>query len=142
MPTSNPTFVKGLDARQATAYIFVSLTFADFAARANVIDIGGPPGSQVVAGGSITIATPNNDTGTATLKIGDSVDDDRYLAATSVKTAAGTNTAIVPTGYLATGAVSPFLRLTLTPQNANATAGEVRVAIPYVTLNKSDWVQD
>ena len=143
MATENPVYVKGLDARQCVASAFFELTYADFVARANVIDIFAPPGSEAI-GGEFIVVDPSNDSGTDTIKIGDSVDDDRYLAATSAKAAAGTRTAVTPTGYLYPGqgtSAAPFARLTRTPQNGNATAGKWRFRLDYVTIGKSEWTE-
>lgn len=143
MATENPPYVKGLDARQAVASAFFELTLADFVALGNVVDIFAPPGSELI-GGEFIVVESSNDTGTDTIKIGDSVDDDRYLGATNAKAAAGTRTAVTPTGYLYPGqgtSQAPFARFTRTPQNGNATTGKWRFRADYVTIGKSEWTE-
>lgn len=137
----NPSYIAGIDSRQCVAAIAVTLTVAQFAARSNVIDLQLPPNSQVIAGGDFVIRTPSNDTGTATISIGDGLSATRYMGATNAKAAADTRTAVTPTGYLSTAAATPGVRITYTPQNANATAGEFTFIIPYVTFGKSEWTE-
>lgn len=132
-------YVKNSDGVQHADWRFFAIPLALFVANSNVVEIELPPGSQVIDG-FINKTTAFNTTGTDTIKIGDSVDDDRYLAATTLKTVA--LTAITPTGYLHGYAGTPSkLRITRTPQDTAATAGEVIVGVATLALGKSYHTQ-
>lgn len=92
-----------------------------------VADVINLPNNAIVTGGFLTVVTVSNESGTATLAVGDADAATRYLAATSIKAAA--TTAFTVTGYL--DAVRN-LRITLANQNGDATAGEVLVAVEYI----------
>lgn len=85
-----------------------------------------PPGHQVV-GGDVTVATVSNDSGTATIAIGDDGSATRYLGATNIKAAA--RTALVPTGFRST--VSRPIRATIANQNGDATTGQVLLTVQF-----------
>lgn len=102
----------------------VSKEFKDAAVVADIIPL---PNGAVLIGGDMTVSEVSNDSGTATLKVGDSADDDRYLAATNIK-ALG-RTPLVPTGYRGDGS---DLRITLANQNGDATTGIVTIRAEYV----------
>lgn len=107
-----------------------------FSAAAGIFEPINLPPNAVVIGGDMTVETVSNDTGTATLKLGDSADDDRYLAATSIKSAA--RTALTPTGYRGTG---QNIRITLANANGDATAGKVSLRVMYVITGRGTGVQ-
>jgi hypothetical protein len=108
-------------------------TFKDAAVIADVIKL---PNGAVLTGGEIVVETVSNESGTATLKVGDVDSDARYLGATNIKAAA--RTALVPTGYRGTG---KDLRITLANQNGDATAGKVTVRVEYVIPGRAQEVQ-
>lgn len=85
------------------------------------------PIGAVVIGGEVVVNTASNDTGTATIAIGDAANPTRFLGATNIK-AAG-RTAIVPTGFIGTG---DNVRITLANANGDATAGDVSIRIDYI----------
>lgn len=97
--------------------------------------IGLPPGA-IVTGGELVVNTVSNDTGAATVSVGDSASAARYLAATSVK-AAG-RTALVPTGYNGLG---EDLRITVANANGDATTGSYTLRVQYVIAGRSQEVQ-
>lgn len=107
-----------------------------FAAAAGVFDPIKLPPNAVVIGGDVTVETVSNDTGTATIAVGDAANANRYLGATSIK-AAG-RTPLVPTGFRGTG---QDIRLTLANQNGNATAGKVTVRVGYLITGRATGVQ-
>lgn len=92
-----------------------------------------PPGAEVISG-DVTVVTASNDTGTATISVGDSSLATRYLTTQSIKTAAAT--ALVPTGFQYTGAEK--IRITLANQNANATAGDVIVRVNFTLKDRAN----
>lgn len=141
MASENPTFIPNLDARQCIGSAIFELTSAQFLARGNVIDLRGPPGSQVI-GGDIVVGTAFNTTGSDTLSIGDADVANRYANAVNLKSAARTALTVTGFKYTASGAtVKPFLRLTRTRADDGDTAGLVRVRVDYVTLDKSEWTE-
>lgn len=133
------SYIKNSDGVQHPDWRFFAISLAAFVANNNVVEIELPPGSQVIDG-FINKTTAFNTTGTDTLTIGDSVDADRYLAATTLKTAG--LAAISPTGYLHGYAGTPSkLRITRTPADTAATVGEVIVAVATLALGKSYHTQ-
>jgi hypothetical protein len=107
-----------------------------FSAVAPVMDVIKLPDNAVVVGGDMTVETVSNETGTATIAVGDSDSATRYLAATSIKAAA--RTALTLTGYRGTG---QNLRITLANQNGNATAGVVSVRVMYIIKDRQNEAQ-
>lgn len=107
-----------------------------FSATSGVFDVINLPPNAEVVGGDVVVRTVSNDTGTATIAVGDSGSASRYLAATTIKTAA--RTALVPTGYRGTG---EQIRITLANASGNATTGEVSVRVEYVIKDRGTIVQ-
>lgn len=106
------------------------------AGAATLADVIGLPPNAVVIGGDLTVEVASNDSGTATVAVGDSASAARYLAATSLK-AAG-RTPLVPTGYRGNG---EDIRLTFANANGNATQGTVSVRVQYTVTGRSNEVQ-
>lgn len=102
-----------------------------FSAAAGIFDVIKLPANAEVIGGSMVVETVSNDSVTATVKIGDATSDARYLAATTIKTAA--RTALTLTGYVTNG---EDLRITLANAGGDATAGKVRISVQYVIKNR------
>ena len=95
-------------------------------ARILAIDL---PGNAVLAGGDVTVLTPWNSATTATLKLGDATDDDRYTsAAIDLKTAGRTALTLTSPLVMNDG---QNIRLTMAYTVANATAGKVRVRVLF-----------
>lgn len=106
------------------------------AGAAQIFDVIGLPPLATVISGEVVVETASNDAGTATVKVGDSGNDARYLAATSIK-AAG-RTALAPTGFRGNG---EDIRITLANATGGATAGTVTVRVLYTIQNRSNEVQ-
>lgn len=102
------------------------------ASTGTVFDVATLPANAYVVDGELNVVTASNDSGTATLKIGDASSDNRYLAATSIK--ATGKTAITPTGLLLSAATG--LRITLANANGDATAGKVIVRVGFVIVGR------
>lgn len=94
------------------------------------------PPNAIVVGGDVTVETVSDDTGTATIAVGDSANAVRYLAATSIKTAA--RIPLVPTGYRGVG---ENIRVTLANQNANAANGKVSLRVLYTITGRAQETQ-
>ena len=106
------------------------------AGAAQIFDVVGLPPLASVIGGEVVVETASNDASTATVKVGDSVSDARYLAATSIKTPG--RTALAPTGYRGNG---EDIRITLANAGGGATAGTVTVRVQYTIQNRSNEIQ-
>lgn len=107
-----------------------------FNAVAPVVEPIALPPNAVVVGGDMTVETISDETGTATIAIGDSASATRYLAATTLKTAA--RTALTLTGYRGLG---ENLRITIANQNGNATVGKVSIRVNYIVSGRASEVQ-
>lgn len=108
-----------------------------FLTAAGVYDAMLMPGSYQVIGGDITVVTASNDTGTATISIGDSGSATRYASAVNIKSAA--RTALTLTGAELTGGEN--IRMTLANANGDATAGTVRITVMYIVPGRTQEVQ-
>lgn len=104
----------------------VEKSFADTAGVFEAINL--PQGSQVV-GGDLTVITASDETGTATLAVGDVDSATRYAAATNIKAAA--RTALTLTGYQ--NLAGENVRITLANANGNAAAGKVKLTVQYIS---------
>jgi hypothetical protein len=107
-----------------------------FGAVAPVADIISLPLGAVILSGFVLISTASNDSSTATIAVGDSTTANRYLAATTIKTAA--DVPLVPTGFRGAG---QDLRVTLANAGGDATAGTVTIGILYIINNRVNEVQ-
>lgn len=106
------------------------------AGAATLAEVIALPVNAVVVGGDLTVEVASNDSGTATVSVGDSASAARYLAATSLKTAG--RTALVPTGYRGNG---EDIRLTFANANGNATQGTVSLRVKYIVTGRANEVQ-
>lgn len=106
------------------------------AGAATLADVIGLPVNAVVVGGDLTVEVASNDSGTATVSVGDSASAARYLAATSLKTAG--RTALVPTGYRGNG---EDIRLTFANAGGGATQGTVSLRVKYIVTGRANEVQ-
>lgn len=106
------------------------------AGAAAIFDVIGLPPNAVVTSGDVTVETVSNDSSTATVKVGDSASDARYLGATTIKSAA--RTALVPTGFRGNG---EDIRLTFANANGDATTGKVTVRVQYLVTGRANEVQ-
>lgn len=111
----------------ADAMLDVNGVLTGFKNAAGVFEPIPLPVGAVLTGGDVTVETASDDTGTATIAVGDSANANRYLGATNIK-AAG-RTPLVPTGYHGLG---ENLRITLANANGNAANGTVTIRAQYV----------
>lgn len=120
----------GADAMVNTATPGVLTSFK--ASSGATFDIATLPANSFVVSGEINVVTVSNDTGTATISVGDPSSATRYLGATTIKVAG--RTALVPTGLLLTASTN--LRITLANANGDATTGKVIVRADIVILGR------
>lgn len=113
----------------------VNGVLTNFKAAAGVFEPIPLPIGAIMTGGDVTVEAVSDDTGTATIAIGDSVNPTRYLAATNIK-AAG-RTGLTLTGYKGNG---ENLRVTLANANGNAANGTVSIRAEYIIDGRASEV--
>ena len=90
--------IKKNAARQELIVAHLDIGFADPTTYGTAEEAFDLPGNAILLGGDVVVKTPWNSATTATLKLGDAADDDRYTAsAIDLKTAG--RTALTLTGY-------------------------------------------
>ena len=125
------------DSRQAPLVAFVDINLADFADGA-VQAAMQLPGDAIVIGGFIQPITTFNAATTATLKVGDAVDDDRYTATPAdVKALAVTPLDI--TGYQMPA--QGDLIVTYASTGAAASTGKCRLFVEYIRAGRTQSTQ-
>lgn len=125
------------DSRQAPLWAYVDINLEDFADGA-VQDAIELPGDAIVIGGFVQPITTFNAATTATLKVGDASDDDRYTAAAADVKAL----ALVPltiTGYQMPAIGK--LKVTYASTGAVATTGKCRLAVSYIRAGRTQSTQ-
>lgn len=129
--------IKLNDSRQAPLWAYVDINLEDFADGA-VQDAIELPGDAIVVGGFVQPITTFNAATTATLAVGDALDDDRYTAtAADVKALA-----VVPltiTGYQMPAMGK--LKVTYASTGAAATTGKCRLAVSYIRAGRTQSTQ-
>lgn len=130
--------IKKNPSRQELIVAHATIGFADittYGAAEAAFDL---PGNAVLAGGDVTVLTPWNSATTATLKLGDATDDDRYTAAAIDLKTAG-RTALTITGYK--HPVAEALKALAAQTGAAATAGKARISIQYFVEGRAAFSQ-
>ena len=94
------------------------------------------PTNAIVVGGEVVTETAVSGSTAYNVKVGDSVNDARYLASTD-RVAAG-RSALTPSGFVDGG---EQVRVTVAPTVANATAGKITVRVSYIIRNRVNEVQ-
>ena len=125
------------DQRQAPLVAWVDINLADFSAGAvqAAIEL---PGGAIVTGGFVQPITTFNAATTATLKVGDSVDDDRYTATPAdVKALAVVELDV--TGYAMPAQGN--LIVTYASTGAVATTGKCRLFVEYIVGKRTQRTQ-
>lgn len=123
--------------RQSPLVAYVDINFGDFSNGAvqAAIEL---PGGAVITGGFIQPITSFNAATTATLKVGDAADDDRYTVAPADVKAMD----LVPldlTGYAMP--VQGDLTVTYASTGAAATAGKCRLLVEYIVQKRTESTQ-
>ena len=95
-----------------------------------------PQGAEVI-GGELVVDVASDDTGTATVSIGDATLATRYGTTRNLKATA--RIALDLTGFVNT--LGENLRLTIANAEADATAGKFRVNVMYVIKDRVNEVQ-
>lgn len=130
--------IKKKSGRQELIVAHLTIGFADIATYGTAEAAFDLPGNAVVVGGDIVVTTPWNSATTATLKLGDAADDDRYTAAAvDLKTAGRTELTV--TGFK--HPVAEALKALVAQTGAAATAGSARISIQYYVEGRSAFSQ-
>ena len=130
--------IKKNASRQELIVAHLTLGFADITTYGTAEPAIDLPGKAVVVGGDIVVTTPWNSATTATLKLGDTADDDRYTAAAIDLKTAG-RTALTLTGFK--HSVAGALKALVAQTGAAATAGSARITIQYFVEGRSAFTQ-
>jgi len=96
------------------------------------------PGGAVIVGGDVTVLTAWNSATTATLKLGDVGDDDRYTA-TPIDLKTAGRTELTVTGYKTPNAQA--INALFAQTGTAATAGQARVTVQYFVEGRSAFTQ-
>lgn len=129
--------IKKSSSRQAPLTAVLTIKHSDVTAYGTAEPAIDLPGGAIVTGGDITVVDAWNSATTATLKLGDKADDDRYTsAAVDLKTAG--RTALTLTGYKHPGMEA--LNALIAQTGAAANKGEVRITVQYITEGRATSV--
>lgn len=96
------------------------------------------PAGAVLMGGDVVVATAWNSATSATLKLGDAADDDRYTS-TAIDLKAAGRTELTITGHIQ--APSGFVRALLAQAGAAATQGKARITLLYYVRGRGTFTQ-
>lgn len=124
--------------RQALAVAMVTISLADIVDGGAVQAAVELPAGAIVTGGQAFVATAFDAETTATLKVGDAGDDDRYTP-TPLNIATVGAKPLVPNGYVMPA--QGDLLVTYASTGAAATEGELRLVVEYIDIQKSEWTQ-
>ena len=130
--------IKKNASRQELIVAHLDIGYADpttYGTAENVFDL---PGDAVLFGGDVVVKTAWNSATTATLKLGDAADDDRYTASPIDLKTAG-RTALTLTGYK--HPVAQALKALIAQTGAGATAGAARITISYYVEGRAAFSQ-
>jgi hypothetical protein len=96
------------------------------------------PIGAVITGGELIVETQGAGPTAYTVSVGNSASATAYLAATSLKSSAGTRTALTGLGL---GSVDgKDVRITIASTEANATAGKARIRVEYTIDGRANEV--
>lgn len=125
------------DAMKAT-----SGTLTDFKATAGVFDVIPLPYGAVVTDGHFDVVVVSNDTGTATIKVGNSVDSDMWSDNTTIDLKTLGRTKLLKTGTVITAQAVKLLgesvQITLANGTGDATTGTFKMVIEFVIDSRAN----
>ena len=129
--------IKKIAGRQELVVTYLNIGFADpttYGVAEPAIDL---PGNAVIVAGDVVVTTAWNSATTATLKLGDALDDDRYTASPIDLKTAG-RTTLTLTGYTHK---PEALKALIAQTGTAATAGAARIAVQYYVIGRSAFTQ-
>ncbi|NKF21579.1 hypothetical protein [Solimonas marina] len=130
--------IKLKSGRQEIVSAILEVSATDPVAYGTAEDAFDVPANAILVGGDLTVLTPWDSGTTATFKLGDAADDDRYTAAAIDLKTAG-RTALTLTGYKHT--VNELLKALFAQTGTDATVGQCRIRIDYVVQGRAAFSQ-
>ncbi|MDH1475816.1 hypothetical protein N5F13_15005 [Comamonas thiooxydans] len=130
--------IKKNSGRQELVVAYLDIAFSDVTAYGLAEDAIEIPGNAVITGGEIVVTEAWNSATSATLKLGDAADDDRYTAAAVDLKTLG-RTALTLTGFK--HATTESLKALLAQAGAAATKGKARIAVNYYVEGRASFAQ-
>ena len=130
--------IKKNPSRQELIAAYLDIGYADPTVYGTAEAAFDLPGNAILVGGDVTVLTAWNSATSATLKLGDTADDDRYTAAPIDLKTTG-RTALTITGWRHPKAES--MKALLAQAGAAATAGQARISIQYYVPGRSAFTQ-
>lgn len=129
--------IKYKSARQEIMSAILAINFADMTTSGVAENAISVPSNAIVTGGGLTVITAWNNTGAATLSLGDAGVATRYANAVNLK--ATGHTALTVTGYKHT--VEEWLKTLITVAAGDATVGDARIILNYVRDGRAAFSQ-
>lgn len=130
--------IKKNSGRQELVVAYLDIAFSDVTAYGLAEDAIEIPGNAVITGGEIVVTEAWNSATSATLKLGDAADDDRYTAAAVDLKTLG-RTALTLTGFK--HAKTESLKALLAQAGAAATKGKARIVVNYYVEGRAAFAQ-
>ena len=130
--------IKKNSGRQELVVAYLDIAFSDVTAYGVAEDAIEIPGNAVITGGEIVVTEAWNSATSATLKLGDAADDDRYTAAAVDLKTLG-RTALTLTGFKHTKTES--LKSLLAQAGTAATKGKARIVVNYYVEGRAAFAQ-
>ena len=124
------------DGRQFPLMACVDIGWADFVSGTLEAAVELPAGA-IVIGGNLLVTEVFDSVTSDNMTVGDALDEDRYLGATSMQ-ALGL-TPLVPTGFIPTGITN--VTLTLTSVGGGIAAGAGKLMVEYIVPGRGQTTQ-
>lgn len=130
--------IKYRSGRQEVIAATIEIAFNDPAEDGEAENAISLPANAIVVGGDVTVLEAWDSGTSATLKLGDADDDDRYTG-TPVNLKNAGRTALTLTGYK--HAIDEFLKATFAQEGTAATQGKARITVLYVVEGRAAFSQ-
>ena len=143
-PTSQAQYplVATFEFTMADAMKNTSGTLTNFKAAAGVFDVIPLPYGAIVTDGHFDVVVVSNDSGTSTIKIGNSVDSDMWSDNTTIDLKTLGRTKLMKTGTVITAQAVKLLgesvQLTIANNTGDATTGTFKLVIEFVVDNRAN----
>lgn len=117
-------------------------TLTNFKAAAGVFDVIPLPYGAIVTDGHLDVVAVSDDTGTATVTVGNSVDADMWSDNTTISLKTLGRTKLMKTGSVITAQAVKLLgesvQLTISNQNGDATVGTFKLVVEFVIADRAN----
>lgn len=131
--------IKKNSGRQELIVAHLDLAFSDVTAYGTAEPAFDLPANAIVAGGDVVVTQAWNSATSATLKLGDAADDDRYTS-TAIDLKAAGRTALTVTGHKYD--VAQALKALVAQAGTAATQGKARITLHYFVQGRAAFSQD